>query len=137
MTSHTGIFNMNTVSCVGVIGAVEKSILKSPALHIINVNRSSALAKGSKYQSSSIYKHVKTYSIKALYPVCNSILCSEYPSCLQATAASTVPQKSSQTVPHTRFKQTSTLPSYWLVPPTNLISPSVHSLWHCTLASSA
>ena len=64
LTSHTGIFNMNTVSCVGVIGAIEKSILKSPALHIINVNRSSALAKGSKYQSSSIYKYVKTYSIK-------------------------------------------------------------------------
>ena len=48
----------------------------------------------------------------------------ENPSCLQATIASKPDQKSSHTVPQTSFQQTSTRPSYWLVPPTSLMSPS-------------
>ena len=52
---------------------------------------------------------------------------SEYPSCLQTTLASGVPQKSSQTVPQLLFKQTSTRPSKLVLPPINLTSPSVQA----------
>ena len=48
----------------------------------------------------------------------------ENPSCLQATVASKVDQKSSHTVPQTSFQQISTRPSYGVVPPTSLMSPS-------------
>ena len=47
----------------------------------------------------------------------------ENPSCLQTTCASTVPQKSSQTVPHSPFTQISTRPSSRLLPPTSLMLP--------------
>ena len=43
-----------------------------------------------------------------------------YPSCLQATAASLLSQEPPQTVPHTLFRHTSSLPSSWLGPPTIL-----------------
>ena len=61
-----------------------------------------------------------------LYSLCTSLSgcdapVAENPSCLQATCASTVPQKSSHTVPHCPFRQTSTRPSLSLVPPTNLM----------------
>ena len=48
----------------------------------------------------------------------------ENPSCRQATCASTVPQKSSHTVPHCPFRQTSTRPSLSVVPPTNRMPPA-------------
>ena len=48
-----------------------------------------------------------------------------YPSCLHTTIASSVDQYSAQIVPHTLFRQISTLPSNWLTSPsTSLISPS-------------
>lgn len=56
-----------------------------------------------------------------------SLPVSEYPSCLQTTLASGVPQESSQTVPQLLFKQTSTRPSKLLLPPISLTSPSVHA----------
>lgn len=46
-----------------------------------------------------------------------------YPSCVQATPASMLPQRSSQTVPHACLLQISTLPSRALLPPWSLISP--------------
>ena len=51
----------------------------------------------------------------------------ENPACLQATRASTAPQKSSQTVPHWLLLQTSTRPSVALAPFTSLISPVVQA----------
>ena len=64
-----------------------------------------------------------------LYSLCTSLSgcdapVAENPSCLQATCASTVPQKSSHTVPHCPFRQTSTRPSLSLIPPTNLMPPT-------------
>ena len=56
------------------------------------------------------------------------LLFPEYPSCLQATLASTLPQASSHTVPHLPFRQTSTRPSFGWVPPTSLILPSVQAI---------
>ena len=44
------------------------------------------------------------------------------PNCLQATLASGVPQRSSQTVPQALLLQISTRPSY-IAPPTSLMSP--------------
>ena len=52
----------------------------------------------------------------------------ENPSCLQATCASTAPQKSSHTVPHCPFRQTSTRPSLSVVPPTNRMPPAGQAL---------
>lgn len=54
---------------------------------------------------------------------------SRYPNCLQTTLASTLPHKSSQTVPHRPLLQTSTRPSISLLPFTNLMSPLVHSVF--------
>ena len=51
-------------------------------------------------------------------------LCLEYPSCLQATLASTASQPLSHTVPHALLWQTSTCPSFGRVPPTSLMIPS-------------
>ena len=48
-----------------------------------------------------------------------------YPSCLQTTVASVLSHKSSHTVPHWSLMHTSTLPSYWLEPPTRRTSPYV------------
>ena len=48
-----------------------------------------------------------------------------YPSCLQTTVASVLSQESSHTVPHWSLMHTSTLPSYWLEPPTRRTSPYV------------
>ena len=56
-----------------------------------------------------------------------------YPSCLQTTLASAVDQESSHTVPHTLFRQISTLPSSWFWPPTSLRSPSRHVLLLATM----
>ena len=55
-----------------------------------------------------------------------SLPCSEYPSCLHATAASSWSQWLLHTVPHVSFRQISTLPSYGTSPPTSLVSPSWH-----------
>ena len=55
----------------------------------------------------------------------------ENPNCLQATFASFVPQKLSQTVPHVSLTQISTRPSSTFVPLTSLISPSVQSAYTC------
>ena len=52
----------------------------------------------------------------------------ENPSWLQATLASSTPQRSSHTVPHVPLMQTSTRPSKKVEPPTSLISPSVQSV---------
>ena len=57
------------------------------------------------------------YSMGDLHPVY------AYPCCLQTTVASGLPQKSSHTVPQTLLTHTSTLPSYWEVPPTSRTSP--------------
>ena len=46
-----------------------------------------------------------------------------YPSCLQTTVASALFQRSSHTVPQALLMHTSTLPSYWVVPPTSWTSP--------------
>ena len=51
-----------------------------------------------------------------------------YPNCLQTTVASVLSHKSSHTVPHWSLMHTSTLPSYWLEPPTRRTSPYVQ-LW--------
>ena len=48
-----------------------------------------------------------------------------YPSCLQTTVASMLSQESSHTVPHWSLMHTSTLPSYWLEPPTRRTSPYI------------
>ena len=47
----------------------------------------------------------------------------EYPCCLQTTRASSLPHKSSHTVPHLPLKQISTLPSDRALPPASRISP--------------
>ena len=52
----------------------------------------------------------------------------ENPSWLQATLASSTPQRSSHTVPHVPLMQTSTRPSKKVEPPTSLTSPSVQSV---------
>ena len=51
----------------------------------------------------------------------------ENPSCLQTTVASILSQFTSHTVPHTPFKQISTLPSNSVWPPLNRTAPSVHA----------
>ena len=56
------------------------------------------------------------------------------PSCLQATLASTAPQKSSQTVPQTLLLQISTRPCV-VVPPRSLMAPLVQ-VATCTSHSS-
>jgi len=56
------------------------------------------------------------------------LLCPEYPSCLQATLASTLSHESSQTVPHLLYRQTSMRPAFGRVPPTNLMPPSVQAM---------
>ena len=58
---------------------------------------------------------------------CSSDLQSgENPSCLQTTAASWMSHMSSHTVPYRPPMHTSTLPSYKLLPPTNLTDPYSH-----------
>ena len=53
-----------------------------------------------------------------------------YPSCLQTTIASAEFQPSSQTVPHTEPRQTSTRPSKLKFAPVKLMSPSLHgAIW--------
>ena len=51
----------------------------------------------------------------------------EYPSWLQATLTSAEPQKSSQTVPQTLLRHTSSLPVDMLEFPVNLTSPCSHT----------
>ena len=51
----------------------------------------------------------------------------EYPSCLHTTVASRKSQPSSHTVPNDPLTHTSTLPSRYEFPPTNLTEPSVHT----------
>ena len=51
----------------------------------------------------------------------------EYPSCLQTTVASEVPQKSSHTVPQLWLRHSSTRPSVGAVPPTSLMSLSLQT----------
>ena len=50
-----------------------------------------------------------------------------YPSCTQATPASTALQKSSQTVPQAWLSHTSTRPSRAVLPPTSRMSPLLHT----------
>ena len=51
----------------------------------------------------------------------------EYPSCLHTTVASSLLQPSSHTVPHSLFIQISTLPSFWMLPPTSRSLPVVQT----------
>ena len=50
----------------------------------------------------------------------------EYPNCLQATLASSVPHRSSHTVPQRPERHISTRPSYEEEPPTSLMLSSTH-----------
>ena len=70
--------------------------------------------------------HIKECSLLPVYA---------YPSCLQTTVASVVSQESSHTVPHWSLMHTSTLPSYWLEPPTRRTSPYVQLPLVLTVAS--
>ena len=65
----------------------------------------------------------------------------EYSNCRHTTVASSVPQESSHTVPHSLFMQISTLPSFGMLPPASRRWPSTHgAVWqknvywwiHCT-----
>ena len=55
----------------------------------------------------------------------------EYPNCRHTTVASSVPQESSQTVPHSLFMQISTLPSFGMLPPTSRSWPVVQGAVWC------
>ena len=61
---------------------------------------------------------------------CARLLCVEYPSCLQATRASTLKNPALHTVPHLRFRQTSIRPSFGRVPPTSLMLPSLQAMFN-------
>ncbi len=107
---------------------------------IIDQNGSGTLAECGEKQSSGTCKIIIRASKHHNYIYCFCFNCwqmflkmylclpvSLNPSCLHTTLASGAFQKSSQTVPHPSLLQTSTRPSYWFLPPTSLMSPSVHS----------
>ena len=68
-----------------------------------------------RYMKIRLALHYKTFK--------NALPVYAYPSCLQTTVASVVSQRSSHTVPHWLLMHTSTLPSYWLEPPTRRMLP--------------
>ena len=73
-----------------------------------------------------IYNSIATRTINA--PSLNPLPESLNPSCLHATLASLVDQKSSQTVPQSLLLQISTRPSRLFDPSLSLMLPCVHTV---------
>ena len=111
------------------VTARDQSALSARALNIINKNGSSSLAKEGKVESlctcmNTIF-HSKLFSkvnYVDIFDSCVPVVLK--PSWRQTTRASGAPQKSSHTVPQASPKQSSTRPSYMLVPPARRRSPS-------------
>lgn len=81
--------------------------------NIIYIRKGNIICKATTTTAYVYYNHSPVNSIPSL---CES--------CLQTTPASRLSHESSQTVPHTPSRHTSSLPRRSLEPPTNWMSPS-------------
>ena len=133
ITRNTSIFTVWTIFGCSIIKTVQKFGLIANTVNIIKLDWSSTLTKlcicegnnSCRVQMYSCYAFSELFtSATHIYCLCLSPVVG-YPSCLQTTWASTVPQLSSQTVPQTEFRHISTLPSVLFDPPTSLTAPVV------------
>ena len=133
LTHNSSIFTVITVMG-GDRLTVSKPCLSTNTVHIVINNCTGATAKSSGSSSNRSLKISRMSSLNFSTSVCMQttkfkiIPVSEYPSCLQTTLASGVPQASSQTVPQLLFKHTSIRPSKLLLPPIRRTSLSVQAV---------
>ena len=121
-TSDSSILKVVTV-VAGDVGTVCKVGFSSITLNIIHEDCSTPLSKVSPPQGSSYVS--KSHSARKTPGPSLPIL---YPSCLQATPASVLSQRSLQMVPQAPPLHTSTRPSVLFEPPTRRIVPVVHTV---------
>ena len=150
-TGYTSIFIMSTVMWLWMWTG-QQSLFITRAVNIVQLNWSSSLTKVCPSVGTSIYIKLIIYQnftwsdkllaqcMQQLYSfmakiqkkimlyIYNSSLVDVYPSCLQTTWASGVPQESSQTVPHCELRHISTLPWAGEAPPTSCSAPELHTI---------
>jgi hypothetical protein len=107
--------------------AVYKSLLATSTEQVIQPDGTSSLTKEGIETRNCSCKIGKVLNNNHGMQFQQSKPAGEYPSCLQATLASLVDQKPSQTVPHVSFQQSSTRPSSSVLPPRSLRSPLLQS----------